>query len=59
MLMTEMSEENISFEAVDNEQFLNYQTITDLRKFGDQVYITTLSGFYRRDWEDFIRSRLN
>lgn len=57
-LLTDMSTSTISFEALDNEQFWNYQTITDLEKMDDYIYVSTLSGFYRRDWQEFISSRV-
>lgn len=56
-LLTDMSTSTISFEALDNEQFWNYQTITDLEKMDDYIYVSTLSGFYRRDWQEFLESR--
>lgn len=55
-LTTEMSEEGISFEALDAEELETYD-ITDIEHFGDFVYITTLSGFFRRPWQEFIDSR--
>lgn len=59
LVMTNMSSENISFEALDNEQFWNYQIITDVAKYNEDVYISTLSGFYKRNWQEFIQSRIN
>ncbi|MEO1513921.1 MAG: hypothetical protein AAFV95_02875 [Bacteroidota bacterium] len=58
LFLVTMTEEEMLLEALDNEQFWSYQIITDVEKFGEHVYISTLSGFYRRNWQEFIDSKL-
>ena len=38
------------------EQFEGY-IVTDVERYGDFVYVTTMSGSFRRDWREFIESR--
>lgn len=54
--VTEMDAERISLVALDSEQLHDYR-ITDMEVWQDEVYLTTLSGTFKRDYSEFLASR--
>jgi len=53
---TQMDEEAIAFEAVEFTELESYD-VTDIEEYQGDIYIGTLSGFFRRDYLTFRESR--
>ncbi|MEM7575757.1 MAG: hypothetical protein AAF433_22830 [Bacteroidota bacterium] len=54
--LTDLDENATISAALDTEELEDY-VITDIERLGDFAYISTLSGFFRRPWQEFINSR--
>lgn len=55
-LATQLDVDGIRLEAVEFSQLESY-TVTDIAEYQGDIYIGTLSGFFRRNYEDFKNSR--
>jgi hypothetical protein len=57
LIAVERTAEFIQFEPLNIEE-LNRNQITDIGRFQDKAYLSTLSGTFERDWTEFIESRI-